>query len=156
MPYLSVSPGLLPCNPPSLLCLPCLAVHVEGQEPLACDAVVCTLPLGVLQKERVAFHPPLPQYKRDAIKGLGMGTENRVAMLFEKVCSLLNAWLIGRVGLPLKSRVASKPPVMQDTVHKQYKVLLCFRAQRLSGPCIPPFNLQCFLYVTTMDKLSLR
>ena len=46
-----------------------------------------TLPIGVLQRGRVAFEPPLPAYKRDAIAGLAMGTENRIAMLFSKVGS---------------------------------------------------------------------
>jgi monoamine oxidase len=44
--------------------------------------VLVTLPLGVLKKGVVAFSPPLPAYKQGAIDALGMGTENRVAMLF--------------------------------------------------------------------------
>ncbi|EFN52584.1 hypothetical protein CHLNCDRAFT_138597 [Chlorella variabilis] len=63
-----------------------LVVGGFGQEePLWAHAVVCTLPLGCLQKQTVAFQPPLPAYKQQAIDGLGMGTENRVAMLFEEV-----------------------------------------------------------------------
>ncbi len=55
----------------------------DGAEvQLEADAVLCTLPLGVLQRGSVAFAPPLPAYKRAAIAALGMGTENRVAMLF--------------------------------------------------------------------------
>ena len=46
-----------------------------------------TLPLGVLQAGSVAFDPPLPQFKQEAVEKLGMGTENRVAMLFNKVGS---------------------------------------------------------------------
>ena len=53
---------------------------------MAAHAVVVTLPLGVLQQRRVVFEPPLPAYKEEAIAGLGMGTEDRVAMLFGKVC----------------------------------------------------------------------
>lgn len=104
-------------------------VVVEGQEePLWAHAVVCTLPLGCLQKGTVAFEPPLPgtlacccrvalggwlhplasaacfclcpplsttaplastpllpaEYKQQAIQQLGMGTEDRVAMLFDE------------------------------------------------------------------------
>ena len=59
-------------------------VHVEGvAKPLEAHAILCTLPLGVLQHGDVAFSPPLPEYKRKAIAALGMGTENRVAMLFD-------------------------------------------------------------------------
>eukprot|EP00887_Chlorella_sp_A99_P004508 scaffold34.g4508.t1 len=59
-------------------------VHLRDREPLRCHAVVCTLPLGVLQAGRVAFEPALPEYKAQVMERLGMGTENRVAMLFPK------------------------------------------------------------------------
>lgn len=39
----------------------------------------------VLQKGVVEFDPPLPPYKQAAIRALGMGTENRVAMVFPSV-----------------------------------------------------------------------
>ena len=59
-------------------------VYVEGAaKPLEAHVVLCTLPLGVLQHGDVKFSPPLPEYKRKAIAALGMGTENRVAMLFD-------------------------------------------------------------------------
>jgi monoamine oxidase len=55
----------------------------EGAEAtLEAHAVLVTLPLGVLKKGSVKFSPPLPAYKQAAIAALGMGTENRVAMLF--------------------------------------------------------------------------
>ena len=47
--------------------------------------VLVTLPLGVLQAESVQFDPPLHPVKSQALKGLGMGSENRVAMVFDKV-----------------------------------------------------------------------
>ncbi|KAL4420498.1 hypothetical protein ABPG75_010154 [Micractinium tetrahymenae] len=63
-----------------------VGVEVETDtETYSAHAVVCTLPLGCLQKGDVAFEPPLPGYKQEAIQGLGMGTENRVAMLFDEV-----------------------------------------------------------------------
>lgn len=31
------------------------------------------------------FCPPLPEFKEEALGGLAMGTENRVAMLFDQV-----------------------------------------------------------------------
>jgi len=40
---------------------------------LDCDAVVCTLPLGVMQSGDVQFDPPLPPDKRRAIRLLGCG-----------------------------------------------------------------------------------
>jgi hypothetical protein len=53
------------------------------EEILQADAVLVTLPLGVLKAQSVEFSPPLPHYKLEAISGLGMGTENRIAMLFD-------------------------------------------------------------------------
>ena len=57
-----------------------------GDETLECDAVVVTVPLGVLQgraaASRVAFAPALSARKRLAIAALGAGTENKVVMRF--------------------------------------------------------------------------
>ncbi|KAL4530257.1 hypothetical protein Ndes2437B_g03764 [Nannochloris sp. 'desiccata'] len=60
--------------------------EIEGgkeEEIIQADAVLVTLPLGVLKAQSVEFAPPLPEYKLEAINGLGMGTENRIAMLFD-------------------------------------------------------------------------
>uniref|UniRef100_A0A061R8Y1 N1-acetylpolyamine oxidase n=1 Tax=Tetraselmis sp. GSL018 TaxID=582737 RepID=A0A061R8Y1_9CHLO len=59
---------------------------VDGdQRTLNADCAVLTFPLGVLKSGDVEFSPELPRFKREAIEALDMGTENRVAMLFEKV-----------------------------------------------------------------------
>jgi len=55
----------------------------EKEEIIQADAVLVTLPLGVLKAQSVEFSPALPDYKLEAINALGMGTENRIAMLFE-------------------------------------------------------------------------
>ncbi|KAH9529995.1 Lysine-specific histone demethylase 1A [Dermatophagoides farinae] len=58
------------------------------------DAVICTLPLGVLKKaiqdqkdakftNNIIFDPPLPQRKRQAIENLGIGTVNKVILGFD-------------------------------------------------------------------------
>jgi monoamine oxidase len=49
------------------------------------DVVVVTLPLGVLQKKKVAFLPALPEAKQDAIEKVKMGTINKVALVFPSV-----------------------------------------------------------------------
>ena len=49
------------------------------------DQVIVTLPLGVLQAERVRFLPVLPQAKRAAIKALGMGVLNKCYLRFPSV-----------------------------------------------------------------------
>ncbi len=52
------------------------------------DRVIVTLPLGVLQAalagDGIRFHPPLPDWKREAISGLGIGDLNKVALRFDK------------------------------------------------------------------------
>ena len=53
-----------------------------------CDAVVVTVPLGVLQgraeASRIAFAPALSARKRRAVAALGAGTENKVVMRFAR------------------------------------------------------------------------
>lgn len=46
------------------------------------DAVIITLPLGVLKKEVVRFDPVLPRTKLEAIQRLGMGLYNITALKF--------------------------------------------------------------------------
>ena len=48
------------------------------------DAVICTLPLGVLKAGMVQFSPPLPREKEDAIARLGMGNLTKVVLRFPK------------------------------------------------------------------------
>lgn len=45
-----------------------------------CDAVLCTLPLGVLKQQppAVQFVPPLPEWKTAAIQRMGFGNLNKV------------------------------------------------------------------------------
>ncbi|GAX24182.1 hypothetical protein FisN_4Lh271 [Fistulifera solaris] len=56
---------------------------------LEADAVVCTLPLGVLKQESyeggVVFDPPLPQEKQTAIQRLGTGLLNKCALSFDRI-----------------------------------------------------------------------
>ncbi|HKR62739.1 MAG TPA: FAD-dependent oxidoreductase, partial [Thermoanaerobaculia bacterium] len=46
------------------------------------DVAILTLPLGVLQSGSIEFVPPLPPAKSDALRGLGMGVLNKLAMRF--------------------------------------------------------------------------
>ena len=65
------------------------------------DAVVCTLPLGVLQLEPenggVLFSPPLPPAKHQALHRLGFGVLNKVALFFERPFWQHNTDFFGRV-----------------------------------------------------------
>lgn len=56
----------------------------DGSERSA-DKVIVTLPLGVLKAGSVAFEPPLPDERRDAIDRLGVGALAKVALRYPEV-----------------------------------------------------------------------
>ncbi|KAL6838197.1 hypothetical protein ACP4OV_031979 [Aristida adscensionis] len=62
-----------------------VGVTVEGGQVFQADMVLCTLPLGVLKSGSVVFDPELPEQKLGAIKRLGFGLLNKVAMVFPHV-----------------------------------------------------------------------
>lgn len=62
-------------------------VHLQDSRgrKAAFDAVVLTVPLGVLKKGAITFSPPLPRWKSDAIARLGMGTLDKVYLRYANV-----------------------------------------------------------------------
>lgn len=48
------------------------------------DAVIVTVPLGVLKRKTINFDPELPQSKLDAIARMGMGTLDKLYLKFEE------------------------------------------------------------------------
>lgn len=60
-------------------------VAVAGGQVFRADMVLCTIPLGVLKNESIRFDPELPPQKQSAIKRLGFGLLNKVAILFPHV-----------------------------------------------------------------------
>lgn len=50
-----------------------------GNTVIAADAVVVTVPLGVLKKDSIKFEPALPERKLQAIRRLGFGVLNKVS-----------------------------------------------------------------------------
>lgn len=62
-----------------------VTVGLRGQKALKADAVVVTVPLGVLQAEKIAFSPSLPEAKQQAIRSLGMGVLNKVYLRFDRI-----------------------------------------------------------------------
>ena len=49
------------------------------------DAVIITVPLGVLKEGKIAFTPPLPAEKRQAIASLGMGVLDKVYLRYDDI-----------------------------------------------------------------------
>lgn len=98
--YQSVARGLAQC-PASLdlktkFPVKSISYHSEntlGSATIECDdgsvidadAVVCTIPLGVLKQESVTFEPPLPSWKTDVISRLGFGILNKVVLVYKTV-----------------------------------------------------------------------
>uniref|UniRef100_A0A8C2HZ24 Lysine-specific histone demethylase 1A n=1 Tax=Cyprinus carpio TaxID=7962 RepID=A0A8C2HZ24_CYPCA len=71
-----------------------------------CDAVLCTLPLGVLKQQppAVQFVPPLPEWKTAAVQRMGFGNLNKVVLCFDRVFWDPSVNLFGHVGSTTASR----------------------------------------------------
>ncbi|XP_056016199.1 lysine-specific histone demethylase 1A-like isoform X1 [Ostrea edulis] len=87
------------------------AKNNTNQQTLKADAVLCTLPLGVLKEcikgnglNCVHFNPPLPEWKSSAIQRMGFGNLNKVVLCFDRVFWDPNANLFGHVGSTTASR----------------------------------------------------
>lgn len=61
------------------------AIECEDGTVVDADAVVCTIPLGVLKQNAVVCNPPLPSWKTDVIERLGFGILNKVVLVYDKV-----------------------------------------------------------------------
>lgn len=72
------------------------------------DAVIVTLPLGVLKADVVEFDPPLPRAKRDAIARLGMGALAKVVLHYDAPFWPKDQYVFGRHA----DDVASRPTVV--------------------------------------------
>ncbi|WP_165498198.1 flavin monoamine oxidase family protein [Siculibacillus lacustris] len=55
-----------------------------ADERFEADAVVCTLPLGVLKAGGVTFAPALPQAVQAAVEAIGVGTVTKAALAFDR------------------------------------------------------------------------
>jgi len=83
-------------------------VEVKTQSGLIleADAIVCTLPLGVLaippsEVGHIKFEPPLPKRKQDAISCLGFGKYNKCALSFPFIFWSSRDNFIGIIGAPV-------------------------------------------------------
>jgi lysine-specific histone demethylase 1 len=60
-------------------------ITLQDSTVLEANAVVCTLPLGVLKTKQITFEPPLPNNKCEAIEKLGCGLLNKCVLSFSTV-----------------------------------------------------------------------
>nr|XP_006824583.1 PREDICTED: lysine-specific histone demethylase 1A-like isoform X2 [Saccoglossus kowalevskii] len=77
-----------------------------GNYTYKADAVLVTLPLGVLKQSppAVTFVPPLPDWKMAAVQRLGFGNLNKVVLCFERIFWDSSVNLFGHVGSTTASR----------------------------------------------------
>ena len=74
-----------------------IAIGIHGTpKEVTADAVILTVPLGCLQRDRISFTPPLPSRIQSAIANLGFGNLEKVFLKFK------HAWWI--------TRSSSNPP----------------------------------------------
>lgn len=57
--------------------------HGNNSLTVNADCCVCTVPLGVLQKQGIEFDPPLPENVQESIDKIGMGLLDKIMLLFE-------------------------------------------------------------------------
>ncbi|XP_070568077.1 lysine-specific histone demethylase 1A-like isoform X2 [Ptychodera flava] len=77
-----------------------------GNYTYKADAVLVTLPLGVLKQSppAVTFVPPLPDWKMAAVQRLGFGNLNKVVLCFDRIFWDQTVNLFGHVGSTTASR----------------------------------------------------
>lgn len=71
------------------------------------DAVIVTLPLGVLKAGALRFDPPLPERKLQAIARLGMGTLAKVILTFEAPFWPPNQYVFGHLSPDIRTTPTS-------------------------------------------------
>lgn len=92
------------------------------------ERAVVTLPLGVLQSGGIAFSPALPERKQAAIRRLGMGVLDKVALRFPRAF-----WPVDRHFLGFMSEASGEFPVLLNL--RRYgdaPVLVAFAAGRFA------------------------
>ncbi|KAJ3051101.1 hypothetical protein HK097_007926 [Rhizophlyctis rosea] len=88
----------------------------DGSE-FECDAVVVTVPLGVLKNRQVTFDPPLPIWKQTAINNLEMGLFNKLVLVFPRMFWDPKADMFGSLANPVevgKHKIAGTPDNVKD------------------------------------------
>lgn len=69
-----------------------------SDDTFSADAVVVTVPLGVLKSRDIEFHPPLNTIRKGAIDRLGMGLLDKVYLRFDEIFWNPDVDLFGYVG----------------------------------------------------------
>lgn len=84
-------------------------VQCEDGNSFNADKVVFTGSLGVLKHQSIAFEPPLPDWKSEAVERLGFGLLNKVILVFDKPF-----WDIERDMFGLLREPANRESIVQE------------------------------------------
>lgn len=91
-------------------------VHTD-RKTFEAQAVIVTAPLGVLKTGDIAFDPPLPADKRDAIARLGMGNLAKVVLHFREPFWPRDQYVFGFLGQPIAGN-----PTMVVSLWKTHRI----------------------------------
>ncbi|CAG8949588.1 hypothetical protein HYFRA_00007821 [Hymenoscyphus fraxineus] len=60
------------------------SIECEDGEIIEADYIVSSMPLGVLKQQKIAFQPPLPDWKQGAVERIGYGVLNKVVLVYRE------------------------------------------------------------------------
>ncbi len=94
-------------------------VHIKCRDGSVreCDAVVVTVPLGVLKANAIKFTPELPAWKQDAIDKLGYGWFNKTVLVFPRRFWNANVDSFGSLGPQYDS---PNPPTFENIIRGEF------------------------------------
>lgn len=61
-----------------------IIIKTTAHESFEADALICSVPLGVLKANTIKFDPPFPEQKQKAIENLGMAIHEKTILVFDK------------------------------------------------------------------------
>jgi hypothetical protein len=111
--------------------LPRVALALPSGEIVRAKACVVTLPLGVLQAGTVAFRPPLPRSKAEAVHRIGLCAYTKVVRDFERCTWPMDAAFLGQVAPEGGWTPLTGAP------HRQHSARRALEGQRGSHGCGP-------------------
>ncbi|KAL2890149.1 flavin containing amine oxidoreductase [Ceratocystis lukuohia] len=109
------------------------AVICEDGTTIDADYVVCSIPLGVLKAGNVCFDPPLPEWKKGAIKRIGYGVLNKVILTYQEAFWETDRDIFGILRDPLNPESVSQ----EEYAESRGRFFQWFNVSSSSGlPCL--------------------
>ncbi|ODQ55534.1 hypothetical protein SAICODRAFT_33540 [Saitoella complicata NRRL Y-17804] len=106
---------------------PPVRVICHDGDVIGADAVIVTLPLGVLKSGDVAFEPALPEWKMGAISRLGFGLLNKVVLVYDECFWDREADMVGVLREPENGKDPMNQESYVDVRGRFYMFWNCYR-----------------------------